>query len=136
MANGGFKTVCYRCSYEGQDTTRTRCPECQFPLILESEDTPPAGHRVEEIFARRSLDEGAPPLPGVHREPRKAQILAEARRRRIEDLRAEEQKAAVLRAADIQALYPARRFHRLKVALLCVSAVAAGVVAAVIHAGV
>lgn len=72
--------VCYQCSFtcvEGGSS----CPECNFPLIMQSELSPPSGIRISDVLQRESLRKGAPPLPGVHAAPRKAQLLMEARKR-------------------------------------------------------
>jgi hypothetical protein len=137
MSSGLYKAVCYRCSYEGQGTAN-RCPVCQFPMILEPENTPPRGRKVEDIFARGSVGDGAPPLPGVHAEKRKAQLMAEARRERI----ATQRHARMERHADLpledsleSIRIPRFRNSPLKLALFCASAVAAGVVAAALQSG-
>lgn len=84
--NCSHQVVCYRCQYVGMEASSTRCPLCAFPLIVEA-----LGDAVErcvgEIFARASVNDGAPPLPGVDASPRKAQLLAEARKQRIAEQR-------------------------------------------------
>ena len=72
-----YKGVCYQCSYEGRTDTSC-CPVCRFPLIMEPENTPPGGFRLNDILDRPTLREGAPPLPGVDPGKRKAQLMAEA----------------------------------------------------------
>ncbi len=137
MSSGLYKAVCYGCSYEGEGSV-SRCPVCQFPMIFEAESTP-AGRKVEEIFARGSVSSGAPPLPGVHAEKRKAQLMAEARRERI----ATQRSALLAREgrsewpSPLQSMRIPRFPHgaALKVTLLCASAVAAGVVAAALQSG-
>lgn len=80
---GSFKAVCHKCHYEGFEPNNSRCGMCGFPMILE----PYSSARIElrEIFDRSSVELGvgvkAPPLPGVDPQKRKAQLLAEARRR-------------------------------------------------------
>lgn len=120
-----LKAVCYKCSYVGR-ADGSCCPECSFPLIFEPEKTPAGGTRLEDIFARTSVHIGAPPLPGVDAEPRKAQLLAEARKRRATRRATTPSPAAQAKKS---------RRHALKVALVCLSAVAAGVAAAVVHSG-
>ncbi len=143
MSSGLYKAVCYRCSYEGMGAAN-RCPVCQFPMILEPESTPPGGRRLEEIFARESVADGAPPLPGVHAEKRKAQIMAEARRERLTtqrtrklDLPLPAPASGSLGLLDSTASVKIPRFRNspLKLALFCASAVAAGVVAAALQSG-
>lgn len=119
-----FKAVCYKCSFEGQ-VEGSCCPECSFPLIFESEATPAGGTRVEDIFDRTSVRIGAPPLPGVDVGPRKAQLLAEARKRRL----------TARRETTAAPVAPGSRRQAFKLALVCFSAVAAGVAAAVMHHG-
>ncbi len=77
--------VCYQCSFSSSEAG-SACPECDFPLIMQSDLSPPGGIRVSDVLRRESLRLGAPPLPGVHAEPRKAQLLQEARKR-IRDTR-------------------------------------------------
>lgn len=143
MSSGLYKAVCYRCSYEGAGGAQ-RCPACQFPIILEPEGTPPRGRRLNDIFSRESVREGAPPLPGVHAEKRKAQILAEARRERIathERRKLELPLPAPSSVATLDSLelesfkIPRFRTSPLKLALFCASAVAAGVLAAALQSG-
>jgi hypothetical protein len=75
-----YKSVCYRCRYVGLPGTKTRCPLCEFPLILEAAnaDEEEAEVSVERLFERSEVT----PLPGVDGTPRKAQLLAEARKQR------------------------------------------------------
>ena len=86
-----YKAVCYKCHYVGLGAL-TRCPLCSFPIILETgavDDQPD----VEDLFDRVSVSVGAPPLPGVDGRPRKAQLLAEARKRRqLELVQAKKQR--------------------------------------------
>jgi hypothetical protein len=139
MSSGLYKAVCYRCSYEGLGATN-RCPVCQFPMILEPENTPP-GRRVQDIFARGSVHDGAPPLPGVHAEKRKAQILAEARRERMATRKRRSLDlplpAPVSGSLDSVSSVRIPRFRTspLKLTLYCASAVAAGVLAAALQSG-
>lgn len=72
--------VCYQCSFTCNEG-RSTCPDCSFPLIMQSDLSPPGGIRVSDVLRRESLRLGAPPLPGVDAEPRKAQLLMEARKR-------------------------------------------------------
>ncbi len=140
MSSGLYKAVCYRCAYEGPGSSDSGCPICRFPMILEPESTPPGGRRIEEIFARDSVADGAPLLPGVHAEKRQAQLMAEARRERISTQRS----ARLDRQGDpgpqaheslSSVRIPRFRHGMLKMTLLCASAVAAGVVAAALQSG-
>jgi hypothetical protein len=142
MSSGLYKAVCYRCSYEGRGTA-SGCPICHFPMILEPEETPAGGRSLESIFPRGSVRDGAPPLPGVHAEKRKAQLMAEARRERIASRpmpqleRSDVLTMGVLDVDDLASIkIPRFRRGALKLTLLCASAVAAGVVAAVLQSGV
>jgi hypothetical protein len=138
MSSGLYKAVCYRCSHVAA-VSATRCPACQFPMILEPESTPPGGRKLEEIFARGSVRDGAPPLPGVHAEKRKAQLLAEARRERTAIQRHARQPGVDELQHPLPTLESVRvprfRHSALKLALFCASAVAAGVVAAALQNG-
>jgi hypothetical protein len=151
MSSGLFKAVCYRCAYEGPGLAN-RCPACQFPMILEAEGTPPA-RRIDDILERVSMDAGAPPLPGVHAEKRKAQLLSEARQERRErDRRESALPPPIPRASrplpavppashldldlDLESVkIPRFRTSALLVALFCASAVAVGAVAAALQSG-
>jgi hypothetical protein len=136
MSSGLYKAVCYRCSYQGP-VTANRCPQCQFPMILEPEGTPP-GRRLESIFARQSVTEGAPPLPGVHTEKRKAQLMAEARRARIatrRHARAQPERDDLPAVDPGSVRIPRFRHGALKLTLFCASAVAAGALAAALQSG-
>lgn len=86
---GHFKAVCHKCHYVGFEPNTNSCVHCGFPIILERYES--AQVALREIFDRSSVELGvnikAPPLPGVDPQKRKAQLLAEARRR----LRAESQ---------------------------------------------
>ena len=130
-----YKTVCYRCRYVGVDSAGTRCPDCGFPLIMKKGVVGEDGPKVREIFDRTSVSVNAPPLPGVDGRPHKAQLLAEARRRR---------QAAALQPAAPPILQPvavapvqivAMRYPHLKVACAFVSALFAGLGTAVLMNG-
>jgi hypothetical protein len=135
------QVVCYRCQYVGMEASSTRCPLCEFPLIVEALGDAVA-QRVREIFARESVNDGAPPLPGVDAGPRKAQLLAEARKQRIADQRERSRQRPATRPR------PATRCgtgtsivtaqsSRLAVAFALTGALVAGLVAAVlVHGGV
>jgi hypothetical protein len=140
--------VCYRCQYTGQDAAGNRCPSCSFPLIIETRLIPGGPRRVRDILDRSSVSVGAPELPGVDGTPRKAQLLAEARKRRISGLRAATaEPAPVPLPAGVSvrparfptgtgsgtAVEPSRPIWAISLALL--GAVAAGVVAAVLVHG-
>ncbi len=120
-----YKAVCYKCSYVGVAGDAARCPVCQFPFIREAGAAPEVAPNLEGIFDRVSVRIGAPPLPGVDTGPRKAQLMAEARRRRIE------QRRETLRVrAETERQH--RRRSRVAVGLVGVSAVVTGVVLAVL----
>ena len=157
-----YKGVCYQCSYEGRTDTSC-CPVCRFPLIMEPENTPPGGFRLNEILDRPTLREGAPPLPGVDPGKRKAQIMAEARRERMRSISAQQHAAssalehtslvrirperrqrAAVPPPQAQRVVPHpddvldglpvdRRWVALRYTVLCVSAVAAGILAAALQ---
>ncbi len=81
------KAICYRCSCVVTQVDASRCPACSFPLIQEAGRGPEVAPTVDSLFQRVSVRVGAPPLPGVHESPRKAQLLMEARRRRVQRAR-------------------------------------------------
>jgi hypothetical protein len=137
MYSGTFKSVCYQCSYEGTEE-HTRCPVCRFPMILEPENSPPGGFRLDSILARATVRDGGPPLPGVHAGKRQAQLREEARRER----RGSQVETRVRRNLPLPAppepgselTIPIRRsWTAIKYGLLCASALAAGVVAAALQ---
>ena len=162
MKSVTFKAVCYQCSYQGPSET-SLCPVCSFPVILEPENTPPGGFRLEDILARdRVRGDTAPPLPGVDPVKRQAQIKAEERReRRVSQLRSAhldaqvaQVQAQVAAAMQVQVRLPvappmfehARRHvrggtsvetrswgKRVAIGVLCASALAAGVLAAALQ---
>lgn len=119
------QAVCYRCKYVGQGN-ESRCPQCDFPLIMEHGRLQTVKPSVRDIFDRTSVSINAPPLPGVDGRPRKAQIMAEARRKR---LRWKQQARAVTQPRQ------AGRYARLKVTCAFVSALVAGLGAAVLMNG-
>ncbi len=123
QTNAAYKAVCYKCSYVGDPGAATRCPLCNFPFILEAGAVPQVAPVLEVIFDRSSVRIGAPPLPGVDTEPRKAQLLAEARKRRVE----------VRRRATTQAMMRAEvRRSRIKLGFVGMTAVLAGALAALV----
>lgn len=112
--------VCYQCSFTSE-AAGSACPECDFPLIMQSDLSPPGGIRVRDVLRRESLRRGAPLLPGVDAAPRKAQLLREARKR-IRDTR---RLAAAVQLEDDSAT--ASRSRRSSFwGLLSVSCVAVG----------
>ncbi len=124
--------VCYQCSFT-TDEGRSSCPECSFPLIVQSELSPPGGFQIRDVLQRESLRMGAPPLPGVHSVPRKAQLLAEARKRIRQTARLSAQEQAASRADSQE--QAARQSRGLGWNLLSVSclAVGFGIVAAAVQ---
>jgi hypothetical protein len=91
------------------------------------------GPKVREIFDRTSVSVNAPPLPGVDGQPRKAQLLAEARRKRQAMRSAVQPTLQPVVAAPVQIV--AMRHPHLKVACAFVSALFAGLGAAVLMNG-
>jgi len=141
MYSGDYKAVCYQCSFEGSREV-TRCPVCKFALILEPENTPAGGRRLASILSRPTVREGGPPLPGVDAEKRQAQLRAERRRvRRASSISATTtQHARPTTQPLVGSTSMASEAHRspwqtVKYTFLCVSAVAAGVVAAALQTG-
>lgn len=140
--NCSHQVVCYRCQYVGMEASSTRCPLCAFPLIVEALGDA-VNRCVGEIFARESVNDGAPPLPGVDASPRKAQLLAEARKQRIAEQRERSrQRAATTPPRPLErcgtgtsiAGTPSSRFG---VVFALGGALVAGLVAAVlVHGGV
>jgi ribosomal protein L37E len=125
-----FTAVCYRCRSGGHRPEATRCPQCGFPLIVKRRELAEDGLRVRDIFDRTSVSVNAPPLPGVDGAPRKAQLLAEARRRRREAARRPPTAPAL--PADLRL---GVRHPGLKVCCAFLSALGAGVVVAMLMNG-
>lgn len=127
-----YNAVCYRCHYVGMEPDITRCPMCEFPIILEPAEKADRDLEIEQIFARASVRLGAPPLPGLDPGKRKAQLLAEARtKRRTDKMLAvvpveEKPVARARRATTVDKLVQSRT----GVAVAFVSALVAGFVAA------
>jgi hypothetical protein len=120
-----LKAICYKCSYVGMGIAVARCPTCAFPLIFQAQEDGFAPD-IERLFDRSSVRMGAPPLPGVDASPRKAQLLMEARRRRVE-----RRRAASERDAHRQAL---RRSAR-SIAIACLGAFGFGLITAAVLSG-
>ena len=156
-----YKGVCYQCSYEGRTDTSC-CPVCRFPLIMEPENTPPGGFLLNEILDRPTLRDGAPPLPGVDPTKRKAQLNAEARKERMRAISVQQHAESThLEHTSLIRVRPARkqqqkklqpparlvphpddvldgppvdrRWVALRYTVLCVSAIAAGILAAALQ---
>jgi len=126
--------VCYRCQYVGQEAAGNRCPSCGFPVIKETRLVPAGPRRVRDILDRSSISLGAPPLPGVDRGPRKAQLLAEARRRRLSEVRQATPATPVrFPTGTGTAVEPVN--HGWTIGLALVAAMLIGVVAAVLVHG-
>lgn len=128
-AKGRCRVVCYRCQYKATEAAGNRCPNCGFPLIHKAGRHETVGRSVEQIFDRVSVRVGAPPLPGVDGKPRRAQMLADLRRRKRRE------HFAAARALEIERTEVSRRYRAAKVSLAFVSAFVAGLVAAVIVNG-
>jgi hypothetical protein len=130
-----YKAVCYSCRYVGMDPELTRCPLCGFAIILEPGTVPEAEQApdVSAIFDRVSVRVGAPPLPGVDGTPRKAQLLAEARRRRHESERLRAATPRPITEGSGTSVSPSRA-RRLLVPLVLFGAGALGLLAACVNA--
>lgn len=151
IAHHAHQVVCYRCEFVGIEAGSSRCPMCSFPLIVEALGDAVA-HRVREVFSRESANDAAPPLPGVDAGPRKAQLLAEARKQRIARQREQARQQAAIAAGAAAATATPRRattrcgtgtsisaaeHSRLAVLFAVGGALVAGLVAAVlVHGGV
>ncbi len=125
-----YKAVCYKCHYVGLGTL-TKCPLCNFPIILETGSHDEEA-QVEEIFDRVSVNVGAPPLPGIDGRPRKAQLLAEARKRRHDEQLSlvSQPKRRATTVGEIAAM------SRVRVGFAFVSAFLVGLFAAVASGGI
>jgi len=125
-----YKAVCYKCHYVGLGALKT-CPLCDFPIILETGHVDDEQPEVEELFDRVSVNVGAPPLPGVDGTPRKAQLLAEARKRRhlalVEDKKPQRRATTVSEIAQLS---------KVRVTFAFVSAFLVGLFAAVATGGI
>lgn len=127
-----YKAVCYKCHYVGLGALK-KCPLCNFPIILETGEVSEQ-IEVEELFDRTSVNVGAPPLPGVDGTPRKAQLLAEARKRRhLEMLSQKEAEPPKKRRATTVAEIAA--MSKVRVTFAFVSAFLVGLFAAVATGG-
>lgn len=133
VEDNSYKAVCYKCHYVGLGQLN-RCPLCNFPIILETgkvdDDT-----EVEDLFDRVSVNVGAPPLPGIDGRPRKAQLMAEARKKRylesLEKQRAEK-TAPKRRATTVTEI---AKLPKVQVAFAFVSAFLVGLLGAVATGG-
>lgn len=56
--------VCYRCFYRGPAGEASKCPACDFALIVEAAE-PTAERHIEDILSRYSVRDRAPKLPGI-----------------------------------------------------------------------
>lgn len=129
-----FKAVCYKCGHVGLNAEHTRCSRCSFPIILETGRVTPAREdSIRDIFDRTSVTIGAPPLPGVDAEPRKAQIVAEVRRRRREVVRRATSEA--LRKRRPSTVSDIVQNPRVRVGFAMLSALVAGFAAAMLNSG-
>lgn len=133
-SSGDFTTVCYRCRTEGPAADATRCPQCGFPLIVKRREKADDGLRVRDIFDRTSVSVNAPPLPGVDGQPRKAQLMAEARQRRRQAAAAR-QLATTGPVAVPMDMQLGIRYGKLKLACAFLSALFAGLGAAMLMNG-
>ena len=131
----GSLATCYQCSFQSTTVSSSTCPECSFPLILEKDATPSGGIRIEDILKRQSVRQGAPPLPGVDAEKRQAQILAEARQARRARLAKGSQVSEAPALEEIVEIALPAEASTWRVAMVCFSAVAAGILAAMLHNG-
>jgi hypothetical protein len=122
-----LRSICYKCSYVASVAAST-CPACRFPFIIETSSALVVAPSIEQLFDRTSVRVGAPPLPGVDEGPRKAQLLAEARRRRAEHKQRQAAEGKVVAA-------PADR-SRLPLGVVGFGAVVAGALAAVLVHGI
>jgi|GEM_PF-3303133 len=127
-----YKAVCYKCHYVGLGQL-ARCPLCNFPIILETGQVNDE-QQVEDIFDRVSVNVGAPPLPGLDGRPRKAQLLAEARKKRhLENLEKQAEAAKPKRRATT--VSDIARIPRVQVTFAFVSAFLVGLLGAVASGG-
>jgi hypothetical protein len=81
--------MCYRCQREVRSPVDARCPDCSFLLVIECEGSTPGLWREEVAMAKHALRQEAPPLPGVDPMLRQAMIRAQARRKRVEETKAD-----------------------------------------------
>lgn len=135
-ASPRFKATCYSCHYESLGALGTRCPECRFPLIA----VPIAAEACEisDVLSRESISIGAPPLPGVDGTPRKAQLLAESRRRRrqTDTLRKVEESRKLRRAETDREIARIDRRRHAVVTFALASAAAIGALMAYVSVGI
>lgn len=109
------KAICFRCKFIGIGLDSTRCPVCDYPLIVNTASAALGASDLERFFARKVE---APPLPGVSAEKRKAQLLMEKRQARWAKL-AEEKRLAEAAEAERRARGARRRLVRELFAASC-----------------
>ncbi len=129
-----YKAVCYQCHFVARDCVVGCCPACGFPLIFKPRHDVDSAPQLVDIFDRSSMRLGAPPLPGVDVAPRKAQLLAEARKRRATPPAGVEATALVELATESGPTRGQLRSLGNVMVALC-SAAAVGLVAAVLQSG-
>ncbi|MEM9488714.1 MAG: hypothetical protein AAGC55_06190 [Myxococcota bacterium] len=127
-----FKSVCYKCRYKTSEATAgNKCPNCGFPLIHQPRAKKSIKLDLRQIFDRTSVNigvgVGAPPLPG----------LGEGT-----GVGLERPDPAAFHPSGYYPMTPAAaptqtrgRVGRLGVAVVLCSAVALGVVAAMVQSG-
>ena len=121
------RAVCFKCAYVTVASDASTCAVCgslliKAPAAANDADDDELCPDIVAIFDRTSVSVGAPPLPGLDPRPRKAQLMAEARRKRVERARVSDKMPAI----DID-LRP-RRWRGLVLAFA--SAIAAGIAVA------
>ena len=89
-----MKAICFKCHFVGIGVKDPTCPGCGFPLIVNTEPVALGAKEIESLFNRAS---DKPPLPGVNPGPRKAQLLAERRRERVQAMQEARKQASLLR---------------------------------------
>ena len=96
-----MQLICFRCQTASVGEGSS-CTTCGFPLIATAAEKvtplPYLAVAVDELLER--TDET--PLPGVSPEPRKAQLLMERRRRRLDAKRRKDAEAAEAAAVELR----------------------------------
>jgi hypothetical protein len=134
----GYKAVCFQCAYETEGAGESRCPMCSYPFIMRSKKaTEPVLKPDFGLGRAGGIVMPLPLLPGVHRDKRPAQLKqearTEARRERALQSRVRPVTIERRRGGGTSVAPPVPATSRLAFAFLCVSAVAAGALAAVLQ---
>jgi hypothetical protein len=60
-----MKAICFKCHYVGIGVSHTRCPDCSYPLIVNSDPVGLGAIELERAFRQSDDRTPAAPLPGL-----------------------------------------------------------------------